>query len=173
MSWSDSEEERRLANEFIAKICLGGGFSGAVFSEVFGLGDTGPYLQALIDWPDERRYIGHARLHLEGRWRVVDGSLDTFPVTEDEIPAMSVEEQLLSLWRLRGATITSASMPDVAPHLVLGLSDGRTFFVWGGMCNHLEPWQLEYDHSRYLLVCKGWAASIWMPEGPFPPKPGF
>lgn len=173
MSWTDPEQ-RRLANEFVGRICVGGGFGGAVFSEVSGLGDTGPYLQALIDWPDERRYVGQARLHLEGRWCVLERATDRYPVAEDEIPEMSIEEQLVTLWRLRGTEITSAAMPEVAPHLVLGLSDGRTFFVWGGMCNHLEPWQLEYSSSDYLLVCQGWQAAIWIPDDKtFPPKPKF
>jgi hypothetical protein len=55
-------------------------------------------------------------------------------------------------------------MPDVAPHLVLTFSDGCELFVWGGDCQHLEPWELLFDEGAFQVVCNGWSASIWAPD---------
>ncbi len=151
-------KDKYLAEAVLRHLLLGARMDGIKF---------GPKLQLLIQKSDKVLLRGQIHLNLESLWALFSAVSENHSTQEEDIPALSIEEELKILCRLREQVIVDVQLGDLHPHLILTLASGDVFFL-NGKHDLYECWQVGVSMGRpdecwRVVSCPGGDIAIWAP----------
>jgi hypothetical protein len=152
-------QAKYLAEAALRHLLLGAHVNGIRF---------GPNLQLLIKKSNKILLQGQIYLSLESRWMLWSTAPENLPADEDDIPVLSVEEELKTLYGLREQVIINVQLGELSPHLILTLASGYTFFT-NGKHDLYECWQVgvstKCSEECWMIVsCPGDDIAVWAPQ---------
>ena len=127
-----------------------------------------PNLQLLIKKSKKTLLQGQIYLSLESRWMLWSTEPEKLPAHEDDIPELSIEEELKTLYALREQVITDVQLGELSPHLTLTLASGHILFM-NGKHDLYECWQVGVSRERpeeswMIVSCPGDDIAVWAPQ---------
>jgi hypothetical protein len=143
-----ADDERATVEEVLRYMLIGQRFCRMHFYGPPLLYVWGPKPPGIGDWFDAE---DETHLWIESRWRLFDGPPATWPRSEDDLPALPMEELARVVCRLRDNRIVDARLGDVAPHLILTFDNDQVLFV-NGHHDRYESWQLWGGSAATLLI---------------------
>ena len=157
LSGMSSGTDRALA---IARhLLLGGTVGGVRFGAL-------PQLLIHDTRPEVR---GQVYINLQSRWALFRSRPTNEPATEEDLPELHAEEEVLQILHLSNHRIERVDFGATAPHLILSLERGLVLFVWGGN-ERYETWQVGVAFgepgTRWEVIClPGNGLAAWASEG--------
>ena len=97
---------------------------------------------------------GELFVNLSSAFQVFETRPVTFPTAEQDVPEMTEEQEMLSLFSLRGYEVTNAEIINPHGHLVITFNSGAVLYVNGNNSGP-EPW-----HAGLNAIDR--ADSIWI-----------
>jgi hypothetical protein len=152
-------QDKYLAEAALRHLLLGARVNGIRF---------GPNLQLLIKKSNKILLKGQIYLSLESRWMLWSTTPEQLPAHEDDIPELSIEVALKTLYGLREQVIIDVQLGELSPHLILTLASGHTLFI-NGKDDLYECWQVgvstEKPEEGWMIVsCPGDDIAVWAPQ---------
>jgi hypothetical protein len=152
-------QDKYLAEAALRHLLLGARVNGIRF---------GPNLQLLIKKSNKILLKGQIYLSLESRWMLWSTTPEQLPAHEDDIPELSIEVALKTLYGLREQVIIDVQLGELSPHLILTLASGHTLFI-NGKDDLYECWQVGVSIDRpqeswRIVSCPGDDMAVWAPQ---------
>ena len=121
----------------------------------------------LFDTQTAHVMAGEIYLHLDSQWQTFDSQPAEFPQNTAEKFAVSHEEQLLLLYRLREHKITHAELGQSEADLSISFDNGNILFI-SGHDQLYESWELgtaiaDTENSFIVVATPGGNVSTWCP----------
>ena len=151
-------QDRELALAVVRHLIVGGTIGGVRF---------GVCPQLLIhDTPPLLR--GQVYINLQARWSLFPSFPASEPESEECMPELAMEDQLVQISRLRDLPIRRVDFGVAAAHLLLTLEGGSVFFLWGKH-EQYETWQVgvafgEPGETWEVVACPGGRLAVWAPS---------
>ena len=110
---------------------------------------------------------GELFVNLSSAFQIFESRPAAFPESESDVPEQSQEEEILSLFELRGYEISQVEIVEPAGHLALTFANGMVLYVNGSNAGP-EPWHAglnAFDHkdSIWVIAISGGRPFAYMP----------
>ena len=152
---------REVAEAVLRRLCQGGSVNGIRF---------GGILEMLVQdsfhpLPPLR---GQVYINLASRWTLFESRPSQFPEHENELPELTVEQELHLLCTIRERTIERVELGHAKPHLILTLDTGAIFFLCGNNDSY-ESWDVgvamgDRSEQWHVIALPGGEVGIWAPK---------
>jgi hypothetical protein len=110
---------------------------------------------------------GELFINLSSAFQIFDSRPAAFPESESEVPEQSQENEILSLFGLRGYEVSLVEIVEPAGHLAVTFTNGIVLYVNGSNAGP-EPWHaglnaLDRKESIWVIAISGDRPIAYMP----------
>ena len=111
---------------------------------------------------------GELFINLSSAFQIFESRPAILPESESEIPDQSQEEEILSLFALRGFEVSKVEIVEPAGHLAATFTNGMVLYVNGNNAGP-EPWQAglnasDRNDSIWVLAISGSQPVVYTPR---------
>ena len=155
-----NEKDKNLADLVLQRLCKNAEIGGIRF---------GPILQILLASEHSQNFPikGQVYLNLSSAWTLFDSRPTKLPESEEDLPRMTIEEEIQTICSIREQVISKVELGENAPHLILTLDDGRLIFV-NGKDDRYESWDVGVaftgvEEAWQVIACPSGEVAIVTP----------